>query len=154
MAFNPNYLTKSDVVFTVMFLNKTLCEETLKAVLGEQIELIDIIAESKNDLYKAALNSIYFDVKTQAVDGRIVTLDLQRAYSKNRVRNRTVYYACREIASQKVEKGKYESLNSVIVTFILTEATKKHTTYNSKIRLINETTGELYSDLENYILIY
>jgi len=147
MSFNANYLPKSDVVFTVMFLNKELCEKTLEAITGEQIELIDIVAEYKNDLHKAALNSIYFDIKTRAVDGRIVTLDLQRVYSKGRIRNRTIFYACREIASQKVEKSKYENLKSVIVTFLLTEAPLKHTTFNRKIKLVDQTTGKIYSDL-------
>jgi len=147
MSFNINYLPKSDVVFTVMFLNKELCEKTLEAITGEYIELIDIAAEYKNDLHKAALNSIYFDIKTRAVDGRIVTLDLQRVYSKDRIRNRTIFYACREIASQKVEKSKYENLKSVIVTFVLTEAPLKHTTFNRKIKLVDQTTGKVYSDL-------
>ncbi len=147
MSFNANYLPKSDVVFTVMFLNKELCEKTLEAITGEQIELIDIAAEYKNDLHKAALNSIYFDIKTRAVDGRIVTLDLQRVYSKDRIRNRTIFYACREIASQKVEKSKYENLKSVIVTFVLTEASLKHTIFNRKIKLVDQTTGKVYSDL-------
>ncbi len=147
MSFHANYLPKSDVVFTVMFLKKELCEKTLEAITGEQIELIDIAAEYKNDLHKAALNSIYFDIKTRAVDGRIVTLDLQRVYSKDRIRNRTIYYACREIAFQKVDKSKYENLKSVIVTFLLTEAPLKHTTFNRKIKLIEETTGKVYSDL-------
>ncbi len=147
MSFHANYLPKSDVVFTVMFLNKELCEKTLEAITGEYIELIDIAAEYKNDLHKAALNSIYFDIKTRAVDGRIVTLDLQRVYSRDRIRNRTIFYACREIASQKVEKSKYENLKSVIVTFLLTEAPLKHTTFNRKIKLVDETTGKVYSDL-------
>ena len=147
MSFHANYLPKSDVVFTVMFLNKELCEKTLEAITGEQIELIDIAAEYKNDLHKAALNSIYFDIKTRAVDGRIVTLDLQRVYSKNRIRNRTIFYACREVASQKVEKSKYENLKSVIVTFVLTEASLKHTIFNRKIKLVDQTTGKVYSDL-------
>lgn len=147
MNFNSKYLPKSDVVFTVMFVNKDLCEKTLNVILGENIELIDTMVESKNDLHQAALNSIYFDVKTQAKDGRIITLDLQRKYDKNRIRNRTVYYACREIASQKVHKSKYEDLKSVIITFLLTEATLKPTTDNSSIRLHNDKTGEIYSNL-------
>ena len=147
MSFNANYLPKSDVVFTVMFLNKELCEKVLEVITGEYIELVDIAAEYKNDLHKAALNSIYFDIKTRAVDGRIVTLDLQRVYSRDRIRNRTIFYACREIASQKVEKSKYENLKSVIVTFVLTEAPLKHTTFNRKIKLVDQTTGKVYSDL-------
>jgi len=147
MSFHANYLPKSDVVFTVMFLNKELCEKVLEVITGEYIELVDIAAEYKNDLHKAALNSIYFDIKTRAVDGRIVTLDLQRVYSKDRIRNRTIFYACREIASQKVEKSKYENLKSVIVTFLLTEAPLKHTTFNRKIKLVDQTTGKVYSDL-------
>ncbi len=146
MNFNKKYLPKSDVVFTVMFLNKELCERTLQAILGENIELVDIVAESKNDMHKAALNAIYFDIKTKAVDGRIVTLDLQRKYRKDRVRKRTVYYACREISSQKVSKGEYENLKSVVVTFLLTEATLKHTNDNKHI-LLKDETGNIYSDI-------
>ena len=147
MNFNKKYLPKSDVVFTVMFLNKELCERTLQAILGESIELVDIVAESKNDMHKAALNAIYFDIKTKAVDRRIVTLDLQRKYIKDRVRNRTVYYACREISSQEVKHGKYENLKNVIVTFLLTEASLKHTSDDSCIVLKNNVTNELYTNI-------
>ena len=48
MSFHANYLPKSDVVFTVMFLKKELCEKTLEAITGEQIELIDIAADRKS----------------------------------------------------------------------------------------------------------
>ena len=147
MSFHIEYLPKADVVFTVMFLNKELCEKVLEVIIGEHIELIDIVAEYKNDLHKAALNSVYFDIQTRSVDNRIITLDLQRVYSKERIRKRTIYYACREIASQKVEKSKYENLQSVVVTFLLTEAPLKHTVTNRRIKLIDEATQEVYSDL-------
>lgn len=144
--FNSKYLPKSDVVFTVMFLNKDLCERTLEIVTGEKIELKDIVAEYKNDIRKAALNSIFFDIRTESVDGRIITLDLQRKYSKNRIRKRTVYYACREIANQAVEKGHYEELKSVAVSFILTEAGRKTTSERKRI-MLKDDAGEVYSDL-------
>lgn len=147
MKFNIKYLPKSDVVFSVMFINKELCEKTLEVILGEKIELKDVVAEAKNDLHQAALNSIYFDVRTQTLDGRIVTLDLQRKYLKDRVRSRTVYYACREVADQKVQKGKYENLKNVVVTFLLTEAALKYTADNKAVFLKDEITGERYSDL-------
>lgn len=147
MEFNPKYLPKSDVVFSVMFLNKELCEKTLEIILNEHIELVDVVNEFKNDLRQAALNSIYFDVKTKAKDGRIITLDLQRQYLKKRVRYRTVYYACREVAAQKVVKSKYENLKSVVVTFILTEASLKSTKDNRKITLQDAQTNEEYCDL-------
>lgn len=147
MAFNSEYLPRADVVFSVMFLNKKLCQTALTAILGEEVELVDIITEAKNDLHKATLNSIYFDIKTRTTDGRIITLDIQRRYSKNRIRNRTVYYACREITSQKVENYKYEKLKSVVVSFILTEAGMEHTMGNAKIVLKNTKTNEEYSEL-------
>ena len=147
MDFDKKYLPKSDVVFTVMFLDKRLCEKTLSVILHERIELVDIVSEFKNDMYKAALNAVYFDIKTRSKDGRIITLDLQRKYNKSRIRNRTVYYACREVASQKVEKSRYEYLANVIVSFLLTDAGLGPTTDNSVIKLVNVKTGELYSDL-------
>ena len=145
--FNSKYLPKADVVFTVMFLNKELCEKTLQVILGEKVELIDIVAESKNDLKKAALNAVYFDIKTKSKDGRIITLDLQRKYIKDRVRKRTVYYACREVASQEVKHGRYEDLKNVVVTFLLTEASLKNTKDNRQVLLTDSVTGEIYSDI-------
>ena len=145
--FNSKYLPKADVVFTVMFLNKELCEKTLQVILGEKVELIDIVAESKNDLKKAALNAVYFDIKTKSKDGRIITLDLQRKYIKDRVRKRTVYYACREVASQEVSHGRYEDLKNVVVTFLLTEASLKNTKDNRQVLLTDSITGEIYSDI-------
>lgn len=124
-----------------------MCEITLNAILEEKIELIDIVSEAKNNLHQAALNSIYFDIKTQTLDGRIITLDLQRKFSKSRIRNRTVYYACREVSLQEVKRGEYENLKNVIVSFILTEAPLIHTNDNSRIYLQNSITGEVYSDL-------
>lgn len=109
--------------------------------------MVDAIAEAKNDLHKAALNAIYFDIKTKTVDGRIVTLDLQRKYIKDRVRKRTVYYACREISAQEVKHGKYENLKNVVVTFLLTEASLKTTKDNRKILLQDSATGDVYTDM-------
>lgn len=77
----------------------------------------------------------------------MITLDLQRRYIKNRIRNRTVYYACREVAAQKVENGHYEDLKNVIVSFILTEANLQTTKDNAKIMLQDTKTNEKYSDL-------
>lgn len=53
-----------------------------KDILEEKVELIDIVAESKNDLHEAALNSIYFDIKTRATDGRIYTIRPSRTIFK------------------------------------------------------------------------
>lgn len=74
-------------------------------------------------------------------------MDLQRQYLKKRVRYRTVYYACREVASQKVIKSKYENLKSIVVTFILTEASLNSTKDNRKITLQDVQTNEEYCDL-------
>lgn len=147
MKLNTEYLPKNDLVFTVMFLEKNLCEKTLNAILGEEVHLIDVVAEAKNDLHKAALNSVYFDILTRDISGRILTLDLQRKYVKDRIRSRTVYYACREIAAQEVQRGEYEKLKNVVVTFLLTEAPLKHTSAGSEIQLQDCLTGEKYSDL-------
>ena len=119
MSFHANYLPKSDVVFTVMFLKKELCEKTLEAITGEQIELIDIAAEYKNDLHKAALNSIYFDIKTRAVDGHPPRL------------NNLI---------QTGQKQRHHTLPKVMPLTAFGHKTKK-------IKLVDQTTGEVYSDL-------
>ena len=36
MSFHMEYLPKADVVFTVMFLNKELCEKTLEVILDRK----------------------------------------------------------------------------------------------------------------------
>ena len=56
MGFHMEYLPKADVVFTVMFLNKELCEKVLEVIIGEHIELIDIVAEYE-DRKSTRLNS-------------------------------------------------------------------------------------------------
>lgn len=53
---------------------------------------------------------------TRTTDGTIITFDLQTSYEKRRISNRVVYYACREIATQKVERSAYEDLKNVVVT--------------------------------------
>lgn len=147
MKFNSKFLPRNDTVFTVMFLDKALCEKTLEMIMGEKIDLVNIVAEFKNDLRLAALNSIFFDIKTRSTDGRIITLDLQRQYSKERIRNRTVYYACREVSIQMVKDSAYENLKNVAVTFILTQAPLLHTSENSEIMLIDKKTHEIYTEL-------
>lgn len=42
MSFHIEYLPKADVVFTVMFLNKELCEKVLEVIVGEHIELVEL----------------------------------------------------------------------------------------------------------------
>lgn len=130
-----------------MFLNKNLCEAVLNVILGEKIELIDIVTEFKNNLKAAALNSIFFDIRTRTVDNKIVTFDLQRVYKKDKITNRTIYYACREVEAQEVSRVRYQDLESVVVTFLLTEAPAKHTKAYKKIQLIDSESGEVYSNL-------
>lgn len=150
MSFNKDFLPKRDSVFTTMFLNKDLCETVLNIVLDEKVELVDILAEFQNNLKDAALNSVYFDILTRTTDGTIITFDLQNEYKRKRLENRIVYYACREIANQSLteeEKSKYENLKSVIVTFVLTNTPKSYSEKVRKIRLVDEKTGEQYSNL-------
>ena len=147
VILHEKFLPRADVVFSVMFFHKELFERTIEVITEESIEVVGLEQEAKNDMKQALLNSIYFDMKATTTDGSIVTLDLQRRYQKDRIRNRIVYYACRELGNQYVVKSKYEDLKHVMVTFLLTEAPANSTVDCREIVLVDKKTNEIYTDI-------
>lgn len=147
VILHEKFLPRADVVFSVMFFHKELFEKTIEVITEESIEVVGLEQEAKNDMKQALLNSIYFDMKATTTDGSIVTLDLQRRYQKERIRNRIVYYACRELGNQYVVKSKYEDLQHVVVTFLLTEAPANSTVDCREIVLVDKKTNEIYTDI-------
>lgn len=147
VQLNEKFLPRADVVFSVMFFHKTLFEKTIKIITGETVEVVGLVQEAKNEMKSALLNNVYFDMEAKTVDHRIITLDLQRKYQKERIRNRIVYYACRELGNQFVSKGQYENLQHVVVTFLLTEAPANHTVDCREVVLVDKKTQEVYTDI-------
>jgi hypothetical protein len=78
---------------------------------------------------------------------RIFTLDMQRTYFKKRIRNRSIYYSAKELASQEVKDGRYERLKQVNIIFILEENTTPGTKPITVVRYMDIDSNEVYSDL-------
>jgi hypothetical protein len=148
VSLRPGYLPASNDVFTIMFIHKELSEPLISAITNKQIILKDLIAEHNNDLAKAAEQGIRVDVFLRDIaDAFIYTLDMQRRYKKEHVRNRNIYYAAKELGDQKVDNFEYENLKQVSVTFILEKNTTPGAPALAKIQYMNVETHEVYSDL-------
>ena len=148
ITVNTDYLPSNHKIFSIMFYHKELTEPTIRAVVGEKVNIQDKLwVEHRNDILKAIESSVWFDVYTKDEIDCIFTLDMQREYFKKRLRNRNVYYGAKEIASQVIKNGKYEHLKQVSIIFILEENTTPNTPAISKLQFTDVNTKKPYTDI-------
>ena len=147
ITVNTLYLPGNYRVFSIVFYNKDISETVVTDVVGEEVAIVDPLVEHRNDILKAIESSVRFDVYLKDKNGRIFTLDMQRAYVKKRNRNRGVYYGAKEIAAQEVKDGKYEKLKSVFITFIFEKNTTPGVPALACIQLTDVMTKKIYTDL-------
>jgi hypothetical protein len=147
ITVNTVYIPANDRVFSIMFYNRDLSEAVIRAVVGENITIIDPLAEHRNNILKAIESSIRVDVFLKDEDARIFTLDMQRYYLKKRNRNRNVYYGAKELAGQDVDDCRYERLRQVSITFIFENNTTPNIPPVSKVQFTDVSTNEIYTDL-------
>ncbi|MDR1100968.1 MAG: Rpn family recombination-promoting nuclease/putative transposase [Clostridiales bacterium] len=152
--FNGRFSPANDTVFSRMFVDKHLFAELLKAVTGKKIKIKgEPITQAVVQERIAMLNVIKLDVFAETSFG-MASIDLQNRYYKERVENRSVYYAARMISRQDVENMEYENVKSVHVSFILSRARTKNSGGLEQIRLRNVTTGEDFGSLMGLSLVY
>ena len=144
---NADYLPANSKIFTIMFYNRDLAETTIRAVIGENVCIIDPLVEHRNDILKAIESCIWIDVFLKSIENNIYTLDMQRSYFKKRNRNRKIYYAAKELSSQEVKDMRYEHLKQVSITFIYEKNTTPSALPIAKIQFTDVNTKEIYSDL-------
>ena len=153
IVFNPKYPPSNDAVFGAIFSEKNIFEQTVSAVLGRPIMLVDEpIAQAFNNAKNAALNSIRFDILGKGTDKVDYSIDMQRVYNKERLHARTVYYACRLLATQRVSDSEYENLPGVCITFIY-ENGKTPTNFVNRVSLYDQDHNK-YSDILEIVEIY
>ena len=123
--FREDYPPRNDIVFSIMFGDMELFSLLLKTVTGHTLNAKEIISQASVTPDNVEHNYIRFDTFAKDENGTIYSIDLQNTYSETLIKNRTIYYACRAISSQTVEKGCYEKLNKVVVSFIMTSKKNK-----------------------------
>ena len=144
LPFREDFPPRNDVVFSIMFGDMYLFSSLLKAVTGHTLHAKEIISQASVTPDNVEHNYIRFDTFAKDENGTVYSIDLQNTYSETLIKNRTIYYACRALSSQTVEKGCYEKLNKVVVSFIMTS--KKSNLPVEVITLQNQN-HENYSDL-------
>ena len=149
--FREDYPPRNDIVFSIMFGDMELFSLLLKTVTGHTLNAKEIISQASVTPDNVEHNYIRFDTFAKDENGTIYSIDLQNTYSETLIKNRTIYYACRAISSQTVEKGCYEKLNKVVVSFIMTS--KKNKLPVEVITMQNQE-HENYSDLLTLHNIY
>ena len=147
ITVNTVYLPANDRVFSIMFYHKALSEPVIRAIVGEDVSIVDPLAEHRNDIVKAIESSIRADVFLKDEAARIYTLDMQRSYLKKRNRNRIVYYSAKELAAQTVQDCRYERLKQISITFIFEMNTTPLVPPVAKIQFTDVNTKEIYTDL-------
>jgi len=147
ITVNSIYLPANNKVFSIMFIHKDLSETVIRAIIGEDITIIDPLIEHRNDIIKAIESSIRVDVFLKDEGSRIYTLDMQRFYLKKRNRNRNVYYGAKELSAQEVTDCRYEKLKQVSITFIFENNTTPNVPAVAKIQLTDINTKQIYTDL-------
>lgn len=115
-----------DPVFTAIMQDSVLLKEFMDAVTGENIEFKEDTITAQHELSYAKVDSKRIRLDTHAVDknGRSYSIDMQRIHSKRsrRTQKRGWYYAAHQYSSQAVTDMRYENLNGVFVTFILSDS--------------------------------
>ena len=147
ITVNTVYLPANAKVFSIMFHNKYLSETVIRAIIGEDVKIIDPLVEHRNDILKAIESSIRVDVFLRDEAARIFTLDMQRSYLKKRNRNRNIYYGAKELSCQEVTDCRYEKLKQVSIIFIFEENTTPQVPPVAKVQLTDVNTKRIYSDL-------
>ncbi len=151
LPFRNDFPPRNDVVFSIMFGDMTLFSVLLKCVTGHELKTKEIISQACVLPDNVEHNYIRFDTFAKDENGTIYSIDLQNTYSETLIKNRTIYYACRAVAGQTVNKGNYDQLNKVVISFIMT--CKKNALPTEVIRLYNQN-HEIYSDLFTLYNVY
>ena len=151
--YNKQFRPASDVVFSIMFGDSSMFIRLARAVIGEEIELLDVVRTQAELREDAILASIRFDTYAELKkDKGIITLDMERSKYKARLIRRPVFYAARAISTQDVVDMGYEKIKPVNVVFVLTE--HEYPYGIQQIGLTDLKTHELYDDLMNVTIVY
>lgn len=138
----------NDIVFGLIFEDNAIFKETIKCVLGDEIdETSYVVSQKENSMGSAIYNKIRFDVYAEGE--RIYTIDMQNGYSQELVRKRLVYYACRAIGGQKVKKGAYDKLKTCVISFIFEQNSYDSKHFLTKYYIASDDDKRIrkYSDL-------
>jgi hypothetical protein len=151
-SINKDFIPCNDVVFSMMFEDSCLFKLLVKAVTGNDIELIDEPFSQVSKRETVTLSSIRFDLFAKTTQG-VFSIDMQRSVDDNLL-NRIVFYACRMISSQDVVKMQYSNVLPANVSFIMSEKPSGSKNAVRYVKTAYTDTGEPFSDLLNIALVY
>ena len=140
------------VVFGLIFEDRQIFKETVKCVLGDELnEKTYAVSEKEDKMGAPIYNRIRFDV--YAEDDKIYSLDMQNGYVGEMIRNRLVYYSCRAIGGQDVKNFEYDKLKNCVVTFIFEKHSYKSRRFMTNVYMAYDDGGKMekYSDLLNIV---
>jgi len=139
------------IVFGLIFEDKQIFKETVKCILGDEINEETYVVSEKENRMNSIYNKIRFDVYAEG--DKIYSLDMQTGYTSEMIQNRLVYYACRAIGGQKVKNFEYGRLKMCVVTFIFEKNSYKSNQFLTKHYIATEIDGKIvkYSDLLNIV---
>ena len=145
------------IVFGLIFEDKQIFKETVKCVLGDEINdetyVVSeyVLSEKENRMGSSIYNKIRFDVYGES--DKIYSLDMQNGYTNEAVHNRLVYYACRAVGGQEVRNFEYGKLKMCVVTFIFEKSSHGSNQFLTKHYMASEIDGKIvkYSDLLNVV---
>jgi predicted transposase/invertase (TIGR01784 family) len=149
---SAQFIPCHDVVFSMMFENGDLFKQLIKAVTGNEIELIDTPYSQISKRENVPLSSVRFDLYANTTQGAF-TVDMQRTLSEDFV-NRVMFYACRLVSVQDVKRMKYSMLQPVNVSFIMSENSSDSKNYIRYVKALYTDTGETFSDVLNIALVF
>jgi predicted transposase/invertase (TIGR01784 family) len=153
MHIDLKYIPSSDVVFGLIFQDPELYKILLKALFGEDFELLENPRTQAVQQPDALLNKVWFDTMVLTNKG-YYSVDMQRTYTAKQIENRTIYYACRLLGHQKVDHMEYETLQPVCVTFIMQKQEGSNANGVRFAELCYSDTKEPYGNLMKIAMIF
>ena len=139
------------VVFGLIFEDRQIFKETVKCILGDEINDETCVISEKENRMGSIYNKIRFDIYAESE--KIYGLDMQTGYAGEMTHNRLVYYACRAVGGQEVRNFEYGKLKMCVVTFIFEKNSYKSDQFLTKHYIATEINGKVvrYSDLLNIV---
>ena len=136
------------VVFGLIFEDRSIFKETVRCILGDELnDRTYAVAEKEDKMSGAIYNRIRFDI--YAEDDKIYSLDMQNGYTSEMIRDRLVYYGCRAVGGQDVKNSEYNKVKNCVVTFIFEKYSYKSKRFITNAYVAYDDDGKIakYSDL-------
>ena len=151
--FNEKYQPANDIIFAILIESRNIFAAIERGATGREPNIVGgPYSQAARRNVHQLLNKIRVDGFAEEAE-RITTIDMQTEYRPERILKRSGYYAGMLLASQRVEKQRYENVKSACVIFVMSKSLVKNSKGIKPLLWYDMENGEVVSDfIENYFV--